>query len=121
MTAPGSSEPVACLQQLNQHQGYQEPNTAYFTASLSRRMNTFHSFSSPMVVRPVVILLSCTSLARRAMAELSGSTDLANATLPPVYSCPLYTIVSSGSVASFESAACISSPVPSKKRPQPPE
>lgn len=56
------------------------------TASLLSRMNTFHSFSSPMVVRPVVILFCWTMSASLAKALFSGSMDLPKARLLFVYS-----------------------------------
>lgn len=60
--------------------------STYRISGLSRRMNGFHCFSSPIVVRPVVISFSSTSFSSRLMASLFGSTDLANARLPLVYS-----------------------------------
>jgi len=60
--------------------------TTYLTGSLSKRMNKFHSFSSPMVDNPVVILFSFTIVSSRWSASFSGSTCLAKARLSEVYS-----------------------------------
>lgn len=91
----------------------------YRTDSLVRRQNTFHSFSSPIVVRPTVTACCETSSPSRARAALSGSMERANRWLPAVYSCPTYVTVASGRAARRSNAACISAPVPSKKTPQP--
>lgn len=58
------------------------------TSGLVSLIKTFHSFSSPMVLLPVVILFSSTSVCKRDIPGEFGSIVLENAKLLAVYSCP---------------------------------
>src|ERR1700738_3356755 len=80
--------------------------TAAATDGSSARRNTLAFFSSPSSVGIVGLPAArsrLTSSARALSAGLSGSIPSANLTLPAVYSCPQYSLKSSGRARSFNS------------------
>ena len=74
MTASGVDLPVAFLQLASQRSQKPEWTDSYLIAGESKRMNTFHSFSSPIVLLPCVISLPAQSDFNLSNAVLSGST-----------------------------------------------
>ena len=74
ITASGVDFPVAFLQLPSQRSQKPEWIDPHLIAGESNRMNTFHSFSSPIVLLPCVISLPAQSDFNLSNALLSGST-----------------------------------------------
>ena len=85
ITASGVDLPVAFLQPPSQRREKPEWIDSHLTAGESKRMNIFHSFSSPIVLLPWVISLPAQSDFNLSNASLSGSTCKCTSAAPRAF------------------------------------